>query len=162
MDDETGRHRPEQARDGSRPDDHDHVAAVLRRAAGEAETRRANLRWWDAEAVPYYTEHGSFLGDAEFCRQAARTTGLSEEALASSVVADPFTTVRQDVDRLLVAPEVSTRVGVSGHVYDLDTGRVTTVVDTRFPAAGGRHAGAVVPRVEGPGPGKSDGGGGGI
>ena len=66
MDDETGRHRSEQARDGSRPDDHDHVAAVLRRAVGEAETRRANLRWWDAEADPYYTEHGSFLGDDRF------------------------------------------------------------------------------------------------
>lgn len=50
----------------SRAGDHDRVAAVLRRAAGDAETRHANRRWWDAEADPYYVEHGPFLGDDRF------------------------------------------------------------------------------------------------
>jgi SAM-dependent methyltransferase len=46
--------------------DHEHVASVARRAAGADETSRANRRWWDAEADPYYVEHGSFLGDDRF------------------------------------------------------------------------------------------------
>jgi SAM-dependent methyltransferase len=51
---------------GDNDNDNDHVAAVLRRAADETETRRANRRWWDAEAGPYYAEHGAFLGDDRF------------------------------------------------------------------------------------------------
>lgn len=46
--------------------DHEHVATVLRRAVDDTETRRANRRWWDAEADPYYAEHGRFLGDDRF------------------------------------------------------------------------------------------------
>ncbi|HET8615259.1 MAG TPA: class I SAM-dependent methyltransferase [Actinomycetales bacterium] len=46
--------------------DHDPVADVVRRAAPPDETARANRRWWDAEAEPYYAEHGPFLGDARF------------------------------------------------------------------------------------------------
>ena len=38
---------------------------VGRRTAGNAETRAANRRWWDEEAVAYYAEHGRFLGDRE-------------------------------------------------------------------------------------------------
>jgi carbonic anhydrase len=49
------------------------------------------------------------------------------------VVLDPTETVRHDVRRLLEAPEVSHRIGVSGHVYDLATGRLTTVEDCRRP-----------------------------
>lgn len=85
-------------------------------------------------AIIHHTQCGTgFLGDPDFRRQAARATGLGEDVLASSVVDDPYTTVREDVDRLLVAPQVSAAVSVSGHVYDLDTGRLTTVVDARFP-----------------------------
>ncbi|TWE12643.1 class I SAM-dependent methyltransferase [Rudaeicoccus suwonensis] len=36
---------------------------VGHRDTGPAETRAANRRWWDAEAAPYYLEHGDFLGD---------------------------------------------------------------------------------------------------
>jgi carbonic anhydrase len=31
------------------------------------------------------------------------------------------------VDKLLASPKVPARISVSGHVYDLDTGLVTTV-----------------------------------
>lgn len=41
-------------------------SAVIRRAAGVAETRRANRGWWDAAAAEYQAEHGEFLGDARF------------------------------------------------------------------------------------------------
>ena len=48
------------------------------------------------------------------------------------MVTDPHTTVRADVERLLTAPSLSPEVSVSGHVYDVATGRVTTVLDARY------------------------------
>jgi SAM-dependent methyltransferase len=46
--------------------DHERVESVVRRPASSAETAHANRRWWDAEADPYYAEHGAFLGDDRF------------------------------------------------------------------------------------------------
>jgi carbonic anhydrase len=43
-------------------------------------------------------------------------------------VLDPAATVRTDVERLLSDPRISPRITVSGHVYDVDTGLVTTIV----------------------------------
>jgi carbonic anhydrase len=40
-----------------------------------------------------------------------------------------------DVERLLTAPSLSPKVSVSGHVYDIATGRVTTTVDARYPSS---------------------------
>jgi carbonic anhydrase len=52
------------------------------------------------------------------------------------VVTSPAETVRADVDRLLGAAQISTHTRVSGHVYDVETGLITTVVDaTRGRAA---------------------------
>ncbi|MCI2239093.1 class I SAM-dependent methyltransferase [Paenibacillus sp. TRM 82003] len=42
----------------------DGAFGVERREVGAAETVAAQRRWWDAEAVGYRAEHGSFLGDA--------------------------------------------------------------------------------------------------
>ena len=42
------------------------TADVLRRAAGSAETSRANRSWWDWHADDYQAEHGAELGDAAF------------------------------------------------------------------------------------------------
>ncbi|WP_344254125.1 class I SAM-dependent methyltransferase [Terrabacter carboxydivorans] len=39
---------------------------ATRRPAPPAETATANRTWWDHEAVSYYVEHGSFLGDTDF------------------------------------------------------------------------------------------------
>jgi SAM-dependent methyltransferase len=39
---------------------------AARRGADQAETARANRRWWDDEANDYYAEHGTFLGDDDF------------------------------------------------------------------------------------------------
>jgi carbonic anhydrase len=64
---------------------------------------------------------------------AAESTGMPEAALEAAAVAGPHTSVRADVERLLAAPWVSPQVSVSGHVYDISTGRVTTVVDARHP-----------------------------
>jgi carbonic anhydrase len=85
-------------------------------------------------AVIQHTQCGTgFLADPAFRRQAAEATGLSEAALEASAVADPHATVRADVERLLRAPSLSPKVSVSGHVYDIATGRVTTVEDARYP-----------------------------
>ncbi|MFV2110804.1 class I SAM-dependent methyltransferase [Micromonospora sp. LOL_025] len=44
----------------------DDDSRVTRRRVGNAEARRANRRWWDADADDYQAEHGRFLGDLDF------------------------------------------------------------------------------------------------
>jgi carbonic anhydrase len=41
---------------------------------------------------------------------------------------DPVATVAHDVERLRSAPAIPPRVAVSGHVYDVLTGLVETVI----------------------------------
>jgi carbonic anhydrase len=85
-------------------------------------------------AVVHHTQCGTgFLADPAFRHQAAEATGLPEAALEASAVADPHLTVQADVQRLLASPLLSPKVSVSGHVYDIATGRVTTTVPARYP-----------------------------
>jgi carbonic anhydrase len=85
-------------------------------------------------AVIHHTQCGTgFLADSAFRRRTAEATGLSEATLEASVVVDPEVTVTADVERLLASPFVSPKISVSGHVYDLTTGRVTTKLDARYP-----------------------------
>jgi SAM-dependent methyltransferase len=42
------------------------AGGVERRPVGDAESVRANRRWWDAAAPAYLAEHGDDLGDADF------------------------------------------------------------------------------------------------
>jgi carbonic anhydrase len=85
-------------------------------------------------AVIHHTQCGtSLLADPGFRHQAAEATGLPEPALEASAVADPHTTVKADAERLLTSPLLSPKVSVSGHVYDIATGRLTTTVDARYP-----------------------------
>lgn len=85
-------------------------------------------------AVVHHTQCGTgLLADPGFRGKAAGATGLSEAALEASAVADPRTTVKTDVERLLASPLLSPKVSASGHVYDIATGRVTTTVGARHP-----------------------------
>ena len=85
-------------------------------------------------AVIHHTQCGTgFLADPGFRHQAAAATGLAEAALEASAVADPHATVKADVERLLTSPLLSPKVSVSGHVYDIATGHITTTVDARYP-----------------------------
>jgi carbonic anhydrase len=85
-------------------------------------------------AVVHHTQCGTgFLTDPGFRHRAAEATGLPEAALETSAVADPYTTVHADMERLLTAPSLSPKVSVSGHVYDIATGHVTTSLDARYP-----------------------------
>jgi carbonic anhydrase len=90
-------------------------------------------------AVVHHTQCGTgFLADPAFRHRAAEATGLSEAALEASAVTDPHVTVAADVERLLASPLLSPKVSVSGHVYDIATGRVTTVADARYPEPSAR------------------------
>jgi carbonic anhydrase len=85
-------------------------------------------------AVIHHTQCGTgFLADPGFLHQAAEATGVSQAALVASAVADPHSTVKADVELLLASPLLSPKVSVSGHVYDVATGRLTTTVDARYP-----------------------------
>ena len=58
-------------------------------------------------AVVHHTQCGTgFLADPGFRHQAAEATGLPEAALEASAVADPHTTVKADVERLLTSPSL--------------------------------------------------------
>jgi carbonic anhydrase len=83
-------------------------------------------------AIIHHTQCGTgFLADPGFRHQAAGATGLSETALEASAVADPHTTVKADVERLLSSPLLPATVSVSGHVYDIATGRITVVAEAQ-------------------------------
>jgi len=85
-------------------------------------------------AVIHHTQCGTgFLADPGFRRQAAEATGLADAALEAAAVADPHATVQADVERLLTSPLLTPKVSVSGHVYDIAFGRLTTTVDARYP-----------------------------
>ena len=69
-----------------------------------------------------------FLANEGFRHTLVKATGYDDAELTSQAVTDPEATVRADVAKLRAATQVNPRVRVSGHVYDLDTGLVTTVV----------------------------------
>ena len=82
-------------------------------------------------AVLHHTGCGSgFLADPGFRAGLAAQTGADDQALADSAVTDPYESVQHDVDQLLRSPLLPRRASVSGHVYNLDTGLVTTAVPT--------------------------------
>jgi carbonic anhydrase len=84
-------------------------------------------------AVIHHTQCGAAaLGDDAFRRRYARRIGADESILRKRAILDPAATVANDVERLLTAPAISSRVGVSGYVYDVATGLVQTVIPTGF------------------------------
>jgi len=85
-------------------------------------------------AVIHHNQCGTgLLADPDFRREASEATGVDEKELEASAVDDPAVTVAADVKRLLASPLFSSRMSVSGHVYDVETGLVTTVVEARRP-----------------------------
>jgi carbonic anhydrase len=80
-------------------------------------------------AVIQHTQCGTgALADDAFRRRYAERTGADEAGLRERAVLEPAATVKGDVERLRAARAVSERVTVSGHVYDVETGLVETVV----------------------------------
>ena len=80
-------------------------------------------------AVIHHTQCGTgALADETFRRTYAERIGADESALRAHAVLDPVATVAHDVALLRTAPATSPRVTVSGHVYDVVTGLVETVL----------------------------------
>ena len=81
-------------------------------------------------AVVHHTLCGrGFLGCDEFRRGFAHLIGRDEAQVAALAVVHPEETVRVDVEKLRVATDIlPATITVSGHVYDVATGLVTTVI----------------------------------
>ncbi|HKO27879.1 MAG TPA: carbonic anhydrase [Solirubrobacteraceae bacterium] len=93
-------------------------------------------------AVIHHTQCGSgALADEGFRRTYAERTGADEAGLRDYAVLDPAATVTTDVERLLFAPAIPARVSVSGHVYDVVSGLVRTILPPAYPSDN-RHVAA--------------------
>lgn len=80
-------------------------------------------------AVIHHTQCGTgALADDAFRLRYAARIGAQESALRARAVLDPVATVGTDVERLRSASAISPRITVSGHVYDVATGMVETVI----------------------------------
>src|ERR1700761_3289311 len=80
-------------------------------------------------AVIHHTQCGTgALADDTFRRGYAQRIGAEESTLREHAVLDPTATVSRDVERLRSAPAISPRLTTSGHVYDVVTGLVETVI----------------------------------
>ena len=83
-------------------------------------------------AVIHHTQCGaSALADDDFRRTYAERIGAEESTLREYAVLDPAATVASDVERLRNAEAISPRITVSGHVYDVATGLVETMIPVR-------------------------------
>jgi carbonic anhydrase len=107
------------------------IIADIAYAAYLVETKAPEGPYFEV-AIVHHTDCGStLLADDELRRGFAQRIGTDERALADTPVLDPARTVQTDVNRVLWADAVPPSVLVSGHVYDLATGLVTTVVDAK-------------------------------
>jgi carbonic anhydrase len=80
-------------------------------------------------AVIHHTQCGTgALADDTFRGRYAERIGVEESSLRDHAVLDPAATVTRDVGLLRAARSISPRITVSGHVYDVVTGLVQTVV----------------------------------
>jgi carbonic anhydrase len=80
-------------------------------------------------AVIHHSQCGTgALADDTFRLRYAERIGVEQSTLHEHAVLDPAATVARDVEQLRSAPAISPRVTVSGHVYDVLTGLVETVL----------------------------------
>ncbi|MEM7326567.1 MAG: carbonic anhydrase [Actinomycetota bacterium] len=80
-------------------------------------------------AVVHHTGCGTgLLADDAFRTAYATRLGVDESVFRHKAVTEPEASVRADVELLRTSAVLPTSVSVSGHVYDLDTGVVATVV----------------------------------
>jgi carbonic anhydrase len=92
-------------------------------------------------AVIHHTQCGTgALADDAFRRRYAERIGADESTLHDHAVLDPVATVTRDVERLRSADAISPRVTVSGHVYDVVSGLVETVIHARRKGSMNREA----------------------
>ena len=79
--------------------------------------------------VIHHTDCGArALSDDEVRRSYAERIGTDEAALRDWAILDPAASVASDVARLRAAESLSPRVTVSGHIYDISTGLLRTLI----------------------------------
>lgn len=89
---------------------------------------------WFEVAIVHHTDCGStLLADDGLRHRYAERIGADERALTDTAVLDPTRTVSTDVHRVRWSPRVPQRVTVSGHVYNVETGLITTVLGPTTP-----------------------------
>jgi carbonic anhydrase len=92
-------------------------------------------------AVVHHTQCGAgALADDTFRRRYAQRIGADEADLREHAVLDPAATVASDVQRLRSALAISERLTFSGHVYDVVTGLVQTIVPAPHENSESAHA----------------------
>ena len=86
-------------------------------------------------AVIHHNQCGTgALADAGFRTRYAERIGVAPDPLLETAVLEPEQTVRIDVEKVRSASGTSPRVTVSGHVYDVTTGLVESIVRAEGPA----------------------------
>jgi carbonic anhydrase len=79
--------------------------------------------------IIHHTQCGAgALADDTFRHNYAQRINAKELALRERAVLDPAATVTNDVELLRSARSISPRISVSGHVYDVVTGMVQTIL----------------------------------
>jgi carbonic anhydrase len=88
-------------------------------------------------AVIHHTQCGAgAFADDTFRHNYAQRIGADESALREHAILDPAASVTSDVERLRSASAISPRVTVSGHVYDVTSGLVQTILPAGSQAYG--------------------------
>jgi carbonic anhydrase len=118
-------------------------AVVVRNVGGRVSpdvlTDLAYIGYLSAKVVPagprfevvivHHNQCGThFLADPDFRRGFAELIDGDDATLAAEAVVDPEQTVRTDVELVRSATTLPSTLTVSGHVYDVTTGLITTVV----------------------------------
>ena len=79
----------------------------------------------------HHTECGSGFFADEDLRHGFAAHGFDDAVLAGLAVLDPAVTVPADVEKIINAPQVSSKIKVSGYAYDVKTGVVTAIGPAR-------------------------------
>ena len=86
-------------------------------------------------AIVHHTACGTaLLADENVRARYGERIATDPAALLARAVLDPEATVREDVARLRASSAIPDRVAISGHVYDVQTGRVRTLIDAAVAA----------------------------
>ena len=79
-------------------------------------------------AIVHHTDCGaSRFADPEVRKRLGQVAGTGEAAIEKLAIADPATTVAEDLDRLRAAPTLPDELVVAGYVYDVTDGQVREI-----------------------------------